>query len=236
MNDDEGAGGRRGRDLGLDLDDLDLAAVGSDDESLASKPLDLTDDGDLGELGTSPPEATGRDLSSAASSLSGEEVTSIDAEVDRAGYSSCEEALEDAVASLERVVAKRDEYLDMARRVQAEFENYRKRVESQRAEQLARAAESLVVELLPVLDACDAALSLGATDVEPIQMSLVGTLVKQGLEAIDEVDVVFDPNLHDAVLSEPADGVDELLVVEVMRTGYQWNGRVVRPAMVKVRG
>jgi len=67
-------------------------------------------------------------------------------------------------------------------------------------------------------------------------MSLVGTLVKQGLEAIDEVDVVFDPNLHDAVLSEPADGVDELLVVEVMRTGYQWNGRVVRPAMVKVRG
>jgi molecular chaperone GrpE len=156
---------------------------------------------------------------------------------DQAGYGSCEEALEDAVTSLERVTAERDDYLDVARRVQAEFENYRKRVEAQRTEQIARAAESLVVELLPVLDACDAAISHGAVDVEPILASLSGTLAKQGLAKVDLADVPFDPNLHEAVLSEPGTGDDgEPVVAEVMRAGYQWNGRVLRPAMVKVRG
>lgn len=154
-----------------------------------------------------------------------------------AGYSSCEEALEDAVASLERVTAERDDYLDTARRVQAEFENYRRRVEAQRAEQVARAAESLVMELLPVLDACDAALAHGASDVEPIHGTLLATLTKQGLVRVDQAQVAFDPNQHEAVLSEPGDG-DETgpVVVEVMRAGYLWNGRVLRPAMVKVRG
>jgi molecular chaperone GrpE len=156
---------------------------------------------------------------------------------ERAGYSSCEEALEDAVTSLERVTAERDEYLDTARRVQAEFENYRKRVDSQRTEQIARAAEALVVELLPVLDACDAAVSHGAADVEPILASLSGTLAKQGLVKADLVEVPFDPNQHEAVLSEPGDGDDDgPVVAEVLRAGYQWNGRVLRPAMVKVRG
>jgi molecular chaperone GrpE len=154
-----------------------------------------------------------------------------------AGYSSCEEALEDAVTSLERVTAERDDYLDTARRVQAEFENYRRRVEAQRAEQVARAAESLVMELLPVLDACDAALAHGASDVEPIHGTLLATLTKQGLARVDQAQVAFDPNQHEAVLSEPGDG-DETgpVVVEVMRAGYLWNGRVLRPAMVKVRG
>lgn len=154
-----------------------------------------------------------------------------------AGYSSCEEALEDAVSSLERVTAERDDYLDTARRVQAEFENYRRRVDAQRAEQVARAAESLVVELLPVLDACDAALAHGAVDIEPIHSTLLATLTKQGLARVDEAEVAFDPNRHEAVLSEPSeDGDGEQVVVEVMRAGYLWNGRVLRPAMVKVRG
>ncbi len=154
-----------------------------------------------------------------------------------AGYASCEEALEDAVASLERVTVERDDYLDLARRVQAEFENYRKRVDAQRADQTARAAESLVVELLPVLDGCEAAVAHGSADVEPIHNSLVALLSRQGLEKVDEVGVPFDPNQHEAVLSEPADDEQEgPMVAEVMRSGYQWNGRVVRPAMVKVRG
>lgn len=132
------------------------------------------------------------------------------------------------------VVAERDDYLDMARRVQAEFENYKRRVESQRAEQTARAAEHLVIELLPVLDACEAALGHGAGDVEPIHQQLFGTLAKLGLDAIAEVEVPFDPTVHEAVLSEPGD--DGPVVTEVLRTGFTWNGRVVRPAMVKVRG
>jgi molecular chaperone GrpE len=156
---------------------------------------------------------------------------------EQAGYASCEEALEDAVTSLERVTAERDEYLELARRVQAEFANYRKRVDAQRSEQIARAAESLVVELLPVLDACDAAIAHGAADVEPILASLSSTLVKQGLAKDESVEVTFDPNQHEAVLSEPGEGGDDgPVVAEILRAGYHWNGRVLRPAMVKVRG
>lgn len=151
--------------------------------------------------------------------------------------SSAEALVADALADLERVTAERDEYLDAARRVQAEFENYKRRVEGQRVEQAERAAEALVVEILPVLDACEAALSHGAEDVVPIQAALVGTLERRGLSRVDAVEVAFDPAVHDAVLTEEGEGgPDGPLVAAIMRTGYSWNGRVVRPAMVKVRG
>lgn len=141
------------------------------------------------------------------------------------------------LAALER---ERDEYLDGLRRVQAEFENYRKRVIQQQSDHIERAAEALVTQLLPVLDACDAAVQHGADDVVPVQSQLVDTLVKQGLERIDPAGEAFDPNFHEAVMHEPADGDDgdagAAVVVEVLRTGYGWKGRVLRPAMVKVKG
>ena len=141
------------------------------------------------------------------------------------------------LVALER---ERDEYLDGLRRVQAEFENYRKRVIQQQSDQIERAAEALVTQLLPVLDACDAAVQHGADDVVPVQSQLVDTLVKQGLERIDPAGEAFDPNFHEAVMHEPADGDDgdagAAVVVEVLRTGYGWKGRVLRPAMVKVKG
>ena len=88
-----------------------------------------------------------------------------------------------------------------------------------------------------MLDACDAAIAHGATDVEPILASLSTTLLKQGLAKDEAVEVAFDPNQHEAVLSEPGDGTDDgPVVAEVLRAGYHWNGRVLRPAMVKVRG
>ena len=155
--------------------------------------------------------------------------------VDDPGDLSVEGLLEATLTDLENVTAQRDEYLDMARRVQAEFENFRKRTEAQRVELVARAAENLVRELLPVLDACEAAMAHEAEDVEPIYAALEGTLYKQGMEKVDKVEVPFDPTIHEAVLSEPGDG-DEPVVAEVMRAGYLWNGRVVRAAMVKVRG
>ena len=191
----------------------------------------------------SEPHGSDADLEAEMAALLAEEgadigsvVDGADAPAELAGYSTCEEALEDAVSSLERVTAERDEYLELARRVQAEFANYRKRVDSQRGEQIARAAESLVVELLPVLDACDAAIAHGATDVEPILASLSTTLTKQGLAKDEMVEVTFDPNQHEAVLSEPGGGEDGPVVAEILRAGYHWNGRVLRPAMVKVRG
>src|SRR5690606_36306552 len=105
-----------------------------------------------------------------------------DAEGDDAGDPtdelSVEAVLEDTLSDLEKVTAERDEYLDLARRVQAEFENYRKRTEAQRVELVARAAEGLAAELLPVLDACDAAIAHGAEDVAPIRAALESALEK----------------------------------------------------------
>ena len=129
---------------------------------------------------------------------------------------------------------ERDDYLDQLRRVQADFENYRKRVIGQQADVVERAAESLVQQLLPVLDACDAAVQHGAEDVVPVQNQLVDTLTKLGLERLEPEGAAFDPNFHEAVMHEPGD--DGPLVAEVMRTGYSWKGRVLRPAMVKVKG
>ena len=152
--------------------------------------------------------------------------------VDRTGSS-----VEELIVDLERTAAERDDYLDRLRRNQADFENYRKRLTKQAGDDAARAAESLVDRLLPVLDACDGAITHGAAEVEPIFASLLGTLEKEGLERIAPAGEEFDPNLHDAVLHEPASDDDEGTVVsDVLRPGYRWKGRVVRPAMVKVRG
>ncbi len=150
---------------------------------------------------------------------------------------SLEEQLEDTLSTLEMVTAERDGYLEAAQRVQADFENYKRRVETQRVEHRERATESLVADLLPVLDACDAAVAHGAADVAPLQAQLSGLLVKGGLTRVDEIGVPFDPNIHDAVMSEPSDDpADVHEVVEVLRAGYLWNTRVLRPAMVKVKG
>lgn len=132
------------------------------------------------------------------------------------------------------LAAERDEFREAFMRVKADFENYKKRSAKEHAERVARAAEQLVTELLPVLDGCDAAIAQGASDVEPIARSLLDVLEKSGLERLDPVGAPFDPELHEAVLHEPGDG-GEPVVVETMRTGYAWKGRVVRAAMVKVR-
>jgi molecular chaperone GrpE len=135
------------------------------------------------------------------------------------------------------VVAERDEYRDAMFRVKADFDNYRKRVAKDHSAIIERAAEKLVGDLLPVLDACEAAIDHGSDDVQPIYKSLVDVLEKGGLERMVPEGQAFDPNLHEAVLHEAGDeGGGEIVVLDSLRTGYLWNGRVVRPAMVKVRG
>jgi molecular chaperone GrpE len=133
------------------------------------------------------------------------------------------------------LAAERDEFRDALQRLKAEFDNYRKRTAKADAETRERASESLVVELLPVLDACDAAVVHDAPDVGPISKMLLETLQKQGLEAMVVEGQVFDPLMHEAVLHEPGEG-GESVVTESLRTGYLWKGRVLRPAMVKVKG
>ncbi len=155
----------------------------------------------------------------------------IDAEAD------ADAAVLEAVELAGRLEAERDEYLDLARRVQADFENYKRRVDQQNVELRARAAEQLARELLPVLDAGEAASAQGMLDAAAIYNQLLSTLEKQGLARVAESDVEFDPNIHEAVMHEEGESEEEAAVVtEILRTGYLWNDRVLRPAMVKVLG
>ncbi len=144
-----------------------------------------------------------------------------------------EEPQEEPVAEVAR---QRDEYLDALRRLQADFENYKKRMVRQQTEHLERAAEGLVGKLLPVLDTADLAMAHGAGDsVAQLRSSLLETLSREGLERIEPVDQPFDPAVADAVAHEPGDD-GPMTVIDVMRAGYRWKGRVLRPAMVKVKG
>jgi molecular chaperone GrpE len=134
------------------------------------------------------------------------------------------------------LTVERDDYRDALIRLQADFENYKKRMIKQQTDHLERAATALVDKLLPVLDTADLALAHGGgEDIKQLSGALASVLEREGLERIDPVGAPFDPTVHDAVAHEPSDdGRQE--VVEVMRAGYRWKGRVLRPALVKVRG
>jgi molecular chaperone GrpE len=158
-----------------------------------------------------------------------------------------ETASEDAVSPLvderSEVERERDEYLETLQRLQAEFENYRKRVARSSEDAAARAAGAIVVTMLPVLDAFDLAIAHFETSESDEAAALVqarglllDTLRKQGLERIDEVGVGFDPQVHDAVAHDEGDGDGVQVVDDVLRAGYRWKGSVLRPAMVRVKG
>lgn len=154
----------------------------------------------------------------------------------QAGASDMAISVEDLVADLERVSNERDEYLDALRRLQAEFENYRKAVTKREADSRERANDKIVNELLPVIDACDGAVANGANDVEPIRKAIVDNLSRQGLERLEPAGQAFDPEQHEAVMHEDSSEVEVPTVAEVLRVGYGWKGRVLRPAMVKTIG
>ena len=151
--------------------------------------------------------------------------------------------LEADLAKLSQIESERDEYLDTLRRVQAEFENYRKRVIKEQTALVDRATSGLVEQLLPVLDSFELALknldTAGSDEVESVRKGLelvyaelLGVLEKAGLSRIEAEGKPFDPNVHEAVMQEDGDG--EPVVTDVLRTGYTLKGRVLRPAMVKV--
>lgn len=132
------------------------------------------------------------------------------------------------------VAAERDEYLDALRRLQAEFDNFRKRVRREQDEEFARAVTWAVDRLLPVLDALDAARRHHPEVAEPLAGVLDAALVTIGVVRIDPIGERFDPDSHEAVaVDEPDDGTP-LTVQEVLRPGYRCRGQLVRPAMVRV--
>ena len=180
--------------------------------------------------------------------------TVVDGEVlDEGAAGGVEDEVTEAEAAeadpLEVALAERDEFLDSLKRLQAEFENYKKRVSKQQADQVARAAASLVEKLLPVLDALDLAIDhvgdAGTDEAKALVAAsglLHGILEKEGLERIDPLGEEFDPTAHEAVGHLPApEGAEptasgEPRVSQVMRAGYRWHGTVVRAAMVMVEG
>ena len=152
------------------------------------------------------------------------------------GVAAAEAAIVDDLAGLER---ERDEYLDALRRLQADFENFKKRMMRQQTELLERAGEGLVEKLLPVLDAIDYARQHGVGDgIEQVASALLDVLQKEGLERIDPVGQPFDPTEHEAVAHEPAGDDDDgkQVVANLLRAGYRWKGKLLRPAMVSVKG
>jgi len=141
--------------------------------------------------------------------------------------SSSNEAADEAAAEIER-------FRELAMRTQADFENYRKRVANQIIDEVDRATSRVAEALLPVLDATEAAYLRHPDEVGPLLNVLLVELKKAGLETMDIADRPFDPETAEAVAHEAGDGGD-IVVAEVLRSGYSWKGRTLRPAMVRTK-
>lgn len=157
------------------------------------------------------------------------------ASADAAGVEEAGEAVEHDVEAL---LVERDSFKDIALRLQADFDNYRRRVAAQQADEVQRATGRMAEALLPVLDACEAAFAQHPAEIEPLFNLLLGVMGRLGLEGMNLYEQPFDPNLAEAVMHEPGEGEPGVgpVVSEVLRSGYTWQGKVLRPAMVKVRG
>jgi molecular chaperone GrpE len=154
--------------------------------------------------------------------------------------------------ALEETRRERDEYLSLAQRTKADFENYRKRVAGETEAARQRGKADLAAELVPVLDNLERALAAG--DVDPVEAltgevaaegtleqgvvltyrDLMGTLVRAGVEAYDPKGEKFDPQWHEALSTRAEEGVEPGTVLDVMQKGYRLNGQVIRAARVVV--
>lgn len=139
--------------------------------------------------------------------------------------------------------AEAEQYLDLLHRLKAEFENYKKRILREQTVFLERAAEEIILKLLPVVDSLEQAVVAAKKNhdaarlvegVEMVEGQLRDILAKEGLEVINPEGKCFDPTKHEAVAQQENNEHDEDAVVEVMRKGYALKGKVLRPAMVKV--
>ncbi len=153
-----------------------------------------------------------------------------------------ENALRGDVDELVAVAAQRDDYLALAQRTQADFENYRKRVAREAAAAQERGAAALAKELLPALDNLDRAIDHATEDdpllegVRLVRAELGAALARAGIESYSPIGEPFDPALHEAVATAPQTdgGSPSGTVVEVYQAGYRAGGSVIRPARVVV--
>lgn len=143
-------------------------------------------------------------------------------------------------AQIEKLQQEIEEMKALAQRTQADFMNYKKRVEKEKSELTVFANEKIVTEMLTIVDNFERALQSEKENsetafykgVELILKQLMDTLYKFGLEEIDALNQDFDPNFHHAVTQEEADEPDK--VIDVLQKGYKLKDKVIRPSMVKV--
>jgi molecular chaperone GrpE len=149
-------------------------------------------------------------------------------------------ALADLEKQLAEAQAQAAEYKDGWQRSVAEFQNYRRRVEAEKAETYQNAVGGIIKRYLPVLDDMERAMGSRPADlawadgVELICRKLQSILEAEGLKRIQAEGQKFDPNFHEAIVQEPADGVESGTVIGVVRNGYMLGDRIIRPAMVRV--
>jgi len=181
-----------------------------------------------GEEETSPSQQRGGSVEASSSPPPGEAV---------------EQDLEDLLADAE---AKKDEYLELAKRTQADFENFRKRMSAEVQAASVRGKVQVAADVAPVLDDLERAIQSAGLDPEGdsedglahgvllVFRGLRETLKRHGIEQVDPKGEKFDPNQHEALSTIPVEGTEAGVVVEVMQKGYRLNDQLIRPARVVV--
>ncbi|CQR46897.1 Protein GrpE [Paraliobacillus sp. PM-2] len=168
-----------------------------------------------------------------------EEVTDVDQEI----IDESPEEHEASNSEVEKLQKEKDELYEKLLRVQAEYDNFRKRTQKEKEADRKYRSQSLITELLPVVDNFERALKTEVKDnstqqfvegMEMIYRQLNDVLNKEGVEVIETVGTDFDPHLHQAVMQVEDDQYDSNTVVEELQKGYKLKDRVIRPAMVKV--
>jgi molecular chaperone GrpE len=158
----------------------------------------------------------------------------------RADYTQKLKALEDALNAEQ---AKSKEYLDRLKYVQADFENYRKRMEKEFQEITQRSNEKLISNLLGIMDELEIAIETGRETenvgailegVEMIHKKLCATLEREGLTRIEAVGKPFDPNMHEILVKVPTKDHEDGTVIEEVRKGFMFKGKIMRPCVVKI--
>jgi molecular chaperone GrpE len=165
---------------------------------------------------------------------------------DQGAQSQGQEVERDLAQLLADAEAKRDEYLDIARRAQADFENYRKRMAAEVQAAALRGKAEVARGVVPVLDDLERALQAAGLDPEGdsddalahgvllVFRNLRETLGRAGVEVVDPKGEKFDPNFAEALSTVQVEGTEAGMVVEVMQKGYRFDGHLIRPAMVVV--
>ena len=162
----------------------------------------------------------------------------LDAEIPGEGQDACEAGAESD--ALKEAQAKADEYLNLAQRVQADFENFRRRTKATRAEAYEDGAREFIKQLLPVVDNLERAISQETSDenlmtgVKLVYKQMMDALEKRGVTVIDRPGEKFDPNLENAVMQGTAEEGEPGTVCAVLQKGYKMGDFVLRHAMVKV--